>query len=131
MTARQIEATMIAYTASPLDRYAYPAVDDLMIKVRATESTGKELFCRFGFAPEEGYSINHANGLTERGVSMYDVEDRDHKYGHIMDRPLVWYRGISAGWGSDYEPLATDLEIVAVVRRTTEDTYGYNIACDA
>lgn len=73
---------------------------------------------RYGAIPADGYSINHADGTAEKGVSCVKIVRNadDNDYQSVYDVTQGW-QGIGkivvAGWyvggsGSDGEPLLID-----------------------
>ena len=65
----------------------------------------------------DGYavpSVNHAQNEAERGVSVADQEWLDSFAGLWMqetsNRPLIAFRGIQVGYGSDGEPVVLPVE---------------------
>jgi hypothetical protein len=70
-------------------------------------------FLRFGDVPESGESFNHRDRTAEEGVSVYEIaEGRAEMTGFyfgFLDRPAYRGTGVIVGWGSDGEPLVSQV----------------------
>jgi len=94
------------------DIHQYPFVCSECRNARIGE---KIEFVRHGTPPSSGYSVNHRDGTTEDGVSVYEVKngtiDYVGWYFDISDRPMFRGFGIIVGFGSDHEPVVKILSI--------------------
>lgn len=74
-------------------------------------------FLRYGKPPLSGVSRNHADGIAEEGLSVYELVAGGPIYVGFyygfMSRPAYIGKGRIVGWGSDGEPLVK----VSMIRR--------------
>lgn len=95
-------------------------------------SAAKKCFVRFGTLPEDGRSINHADGTAEDGVSVYNGEilpsgearptiRTNQELGSLLmgliSRKMYIVEGDEIGVGSDGEPVLKNCRIVKMATR--------------
>lgn len=115
------------------DGWAGSCVDRVLWHVSSPVDADGEagLFIRYGAAPRDGRSFNHASGREEAGLSVYAAEEVDGGYaidGAGIATPTAVFlsvqgilpylvEGVRVGRGSDGEPLIGAYRVVCLLDR--------------